>query len=141
MRESTGRHLPPPEFGPALAAVRAAAGLSLGQAAARCGISRGYWWLLETGQRCPSQSVARALAAGLDVDDAARAVIEGAGLPGRGRDNAMRQPAGTWRTQNNRNGPSGLSSTGWGRRGGRGGYAAASTGESSRDDSVAAATA
>jgi transcriptional regulator with XRE-family HTH domain len=80
------RRLPPPEFGPALAAGRAAAGLGVRAAARRCGVSPGYYSLLESGQRCPSVSVARALADGLHLEAAARDVVEAAGLPNAGRD-------------------------------------------------------
>lgn len=80
------RHLPPSTFGPTLAAGRAAEDLGVRAAARRCGISPGYYSLLESGQRRPSVSVARALADGLRLEDAARRVVEGAGLPGAGRD-------------------------------------------------------
>ena len=83
---TSSRRTPPPEFGPALAAGRAAAGLSLREAARRCGVSHGYLSLLEAGQRSPSRSVARNLVDCLDLDVTARAVIEGAALSDAGYD-------------------------------------------------------
>lgn len=52
-----------------LRAARLERGLSLLGAAVAAGVSRGYLWLLETGQRCPSLIVADALIEALGMGD------------------------------------------------------------------------
>jgi transcriptional regulator with XRE-family HTH domain len=81
-----GRHYPPDTLGPILARARARSGLSVRQMARRAGISFGYLSMLERGRRCPSQSVALALAVALELDAAERAALYEAAIPNVGRD-------------------------------------------------------
>lgn len=80
------RHTPPPGFGAALVAARAAAGLGVRETARRAGITPGYLCMLQAGQRSPSRAVAAALAAVLGLDGQARAVLAGGAVPGVGYD-------------------------------------------------------
>jgi transcriptional regulator with XRE-family HTH domain len=65
--EVTRRHRLPADVAAALGAHRLARGLGQREAARRAGISQGYIWLLEHGERCPSVEVAAALADALEL--------------------------------------------------------------------------
>lgn len=84
------RRTPPPGFGPAIAAGRAAAGLGLREAARRIGIAPSYLRGLEAGTRCPSVSVAQCIADALGLDDPGRAVIFAGAVSDAGRDHPRR---------------------------------------------------
>lgn len=84
------RRTPPPEFGPALAAARRAAGRRVVDAAREAGITASYWRNLEQGVRCPSVSVAESIADTLSLDHAMRAVILAAAVDDAGRNHPDR---------------------------------------------------
>jgi hypothetical protein len=84
--EHPGRHYPPDDFGPTLAAGRARASLGLRQAARAADISLGYWCLLEHGERSPSESVAELVVATLNLTGADAAAVRDAAVTGVGRD-------------------------------------------------------
>jgi transcriptional regulator with XRE-family HTH domain len=84
------RRIPPPELGPILAAARLRRGLRGREAARLLGISAGYLVGLESGQRCPSATIAERLVEVLELDDAERAVLIGAAVDDAGRDHPAR---------------------------------------------------
>lgn len=82
-----GRHTLPAPVAVSLFCGRIRQRLTIREAADLIGISHGYLYLLETGQRAPSESVARDLARVLlpDRPRAAEALLA-ASVPGAGRD-------------------------------------------------------
>lgn len=93
--EHPGRHYPPSDFGPTLAAGRRRASLGLRQAARAAGIPPGYWCLLEQGQRSPSETVAALLIVALHLDNTDADTIWNAAVPDAGRDYPRRPAAAT----------------------------------------------
>ncbi len=87
------RRIPPPELGPLLRAARLRAGLGLRETARRVEISHPYLLRLESGERCPSQAIADALAEVLDLPAAEAAILAGAAVSGAGRDHPWRSGA------------------------------------------------
>src|SRR3977135_2863418 len=80
------RRTPPSDLGPMLRCARVRSGLGLRDTARRIGISHGYLFALESGERCPSSTIAAALTAilGLAVDQAA--ILSSAAVTDAGRD-------------------------------------------------------
>ena len=89
----SGRHQPPPDFGPTLTAARTAAGLGLRAAARKAGVSAGYLCLLEQGKRSPSETTAEALIDALNATGTAARSIRAAAIPDVGRDYIPPLPA------------------------------------------------
>lgn len=85
------RRTPPPELGPMLAAARMRRGLRGRECARLIGISPSYLVGLETGQRCPSVTVAERLAEVLALDEAERAVLLTGAVHDAGRDHPLRR--------------------------------------------------
>lgn len=82
-----GRHTLPAPVAVSLFCGRIRQRLTIREAADLIGISHGYLYLLETGQRAPSESVARDLARVLLADRPADAEkLLAAAVPGAGRD-------------------------------------------------------
>lgn len=81
-----GRHAPPGYLPDLLVKGRRRSGRSQSAAARAAGISGSYLCRLEQGQRCPSITVADALARTLHLTNAEKAAVIAAGLDGVGRD-------------------------------------------------------
>jgi transcriptional regulator with XRE-family HTH domain len=88
------RRTPPDWLGPLLRTARASHRWSLREVARLAGISREQMWKLEDGRRTPSVSVARALAAVLELTDEQTAELLAAAVPYAGRDWPGRAPRG-----------------------------------------------
>lgn len=89
------RRLPPPDLGPLLRRARLRSGLGLREAARRIGTGHGYLGALEAGTRCPSTTIARALAEVLELSPVELAVLTDAAVDDRGRDHPWRRGAET----------------------------------------------
>ncbi|WP_405580689.1 helix-turn-helix domain-containing protein [Streptomyces sp. NBC_01092] len=76
-----------------LRAARERAGLGQREAARRTGVSQGYLWLLEAGQRAPSAVVAEMLAAVLALTDEEREQLRAAAVDDAGRSHPARGAA------------------------------------------------
>jgi DNA-binding XRE family transcriptional regulator len=80
------RRVPPPELGPMLRAARKARGWTHQRLADEIGTSRQTVTGLELGDRCPSRTVAVALADVLGLPHERRAELLDAAVPDAGRD-------------------------------------------------------
>jgi transcriptional regulator with XRE-family HTH domain len=84
------RHTPPKGLGRALRTARESAGLSQGAVAREVGVRPDYISKLERGARCPSTTVADALAALLDLDEATTQLLAAAAVDDAGRSHPLR---------------------------------------------------
>lgn len=84
------RRIPPDGLGQALRTAREGAGLGVREAARLCGLSAGYMAHLEAGERCPSAVVAARLADVLQLDEAARGLLDSAAVDDAGRSHPAR---------------------------------------------------
>ncbi len=85
------RRTPPAELGPMLGAARLRAGFRLREFARRVDLSHSYVIGLETGQRCPSFTVAGRLAEALALTGDERDVLFAAAVGDAGRDHPGRR--------------------------------------------------
>jgi transcriptional regulator with XRE-family HTH domain len=87
------RRVPPSDLGPTLRRARVRAGLGLRDTARRIGISHGYLFALEAGERCPSLTIAAVLTEilGLSADESV--ILSGAAVSDAGRDHPWRTAA------------------------------------------------
>lgn len=87
------RRTPPQALGPMLRAARERAGLGQGESARQAGVTQGYLWLLENGQRCPSMAVAERLADVLALTLEECRALYGAAVDDAGRSHPARASA------------------------------------------------
>lgn len=85
------RRIPPAELGPMLGTARLRAGYRLREAARLIGVSHVYLLRLETGQRCPSVTVARCLAEEFALTEDERELLFAAAVTDAGRDHPARR--------------------------------------------------
>lgn len=85
------RRTPPAGLGDALRQAREAVGLSQGAVAATLGVGPDYVSKLERGERCPSDEVAQALAAVLELSAAGAALLTAAAVDDAGRSHPWRR--------------------------------------------------
>ncbi|MFF7884321.1 helix-turn-helix transcriptional regulator [Streptomyces sp. NPDC020794] len=85
------RRTPPAGLGEALRQAREAVGLSQGAVAAVVGVRSDYVSKIERNERCPSVSVAEALAAVLNLGTTAAALLEAAAVGDAGRSHPWRR--------------------------------------------------
>ncbi|MFK0154608.1 multiprotein-bridging factor 1 family protein [Streptomyces sp. NPDC090493] len=86
------RRTPPVALGGALRQARESASLSQGAVAVAVGVRADYISKLERGERCPSVTVARALAGVLHLDGAAAEMLARVAVDDAGRDHPARRP-------------------------------------------------
>ena len=87
------RRTPPEDLGPMLRAARVRTGIGQREAGRRAGVSQGYLWLLEAGQRVPSTAVAEVLEEVLALTVEERAQLRAAAVDDAGRSNPARRAA------------------------------------------------
>lgn len=87
------RRTPPAGLGEALRQARETAGLSQGAVAGAVGVRPDYVSKLERGERCPSVSVAQALARILNLTAAGAALLFAAAVDDVGKDSPWRTAA------------------------------------------------
>lgn len=87
------RRTPPEGLGPMLRSARERAGAGQRETARRAGVSQGYLWLLEAGQRVPSTAVAEVLAEVLALTPEEREQLRAAAVDDAGRSNPARGAA------------------------------------------------
>jgi transcriptional regulator with XRE-family HTH domain len=85
------RRTPPAGLGDALREARRIAGLSQGAVAAAVGVRSDYVSKIERNERCPSVSVAEALAAVLNLSATAAALLKAAAVGDAGRSHPWRK--------------------------------------------------
>jgi transcriptional regulator with XRE-family HTH domain len=87
------RRLPPEDLGPMLRRARVRSGFGLRDTARRIGISHGYLFALESGERCPSSTIAGALTEVLGLSVGESAILSAASVTDAGRDHPWRTAA------------------------------------------------
>lgn len=85
------RRTPPPELGPTLRSARLRAGLTLRQVAEHARITDSYLSHLESGERCPSRTIAGRLATALTLDTEERVIVESGAVDDAGLDHPWRR--------------------------------------------------
>lgn len=85
------RRTPPPEMGETLRNARHRSGLSLRDVAGRAQITHSYLSHLESGERCPSRTIAGRLADALALNDGERAAVESGAVDDAGLDHPWRR--------------------------------------------------
>lgn len=98
------RRTPSPELSATLRSARQRATLTLRQVAERAGITESYLCHLESGDRCPSRTIAGRLAEALALDDEERAAVEASAVDDAGLEHPWRRPfspnSPLWKAQN-----------------------------------------
>lgn len=84
------RRIPPAGLGPMLGTARLRAGYRLREFARLVELSHSYVLALETGQRCPSTTVAGRIAEALELTEDERALLFAAAVDDAGRDHPAR---------------------------------------------------
>ncbi|MHA6761087.1 helix-turn-helix domain-containing protein [Streptacidiphilus sp. PAMC 29251] len=87
------RRIPPVEMGPMLGRARMRAGLRGRECARLLGIPPGYLVGLETGQRCPSLTIAERIAGILALDETELGILLSGSITDAGPDHAGRDHA------------------------------------------------
>lgn len=85
------RRMPPPELGVTLRAARLRAGLTLKALGEQARVTPSYLCHLESGERCPSRTVAGRLADALGLEGAERAALVDGAVDDAGLDHPWRR--------------------------------------------------